>query len=59
MTTSDVKCLLLSCGTQKGSCLLKLQGALFVVRVGQAGKESVTARYKQKDVKERSPLSGK
>jgi hypothetical protein len=59
MTSSNVKCLLLSCDTQKGSWLLKLRDALFVVRVGQAGKESATARYKQQDVKERSPLSGK
>jgi hypothetical protein len=59
MTLSDVKCLLLSCDTQKGSWSLKLRGALFVVRVGQAEQESATARYKQQDVKERSPLSGK
>jgi hypothetical protein len=59
MTLSDVKCLLLSCDTQKGSWLLKLQAALFAVQVEQAGKESATELYKQKDVKERSPLSGR
>jgi hypothetical protein len=38
--------------------VLRLRSALFAVQAEQRGRESATAWYKQKDVKEKSPPSG-